>query len=134
VTQRKRPTPNEQRTPRGPRKRKAGGVDSFYRGYPWRKVSGGVRRRDGYRCVKCGAFGKQVDHIISRYDGGAPLDPDNLQTLCVACHNAKTQKDKRNRSIRKANNAHTNSHADVCELCASGMQWDSGRGIHGFFG
>lgn len=42
-------------------------------------------------CVKCTAFGEIVDHIVPIAD--APdrrLDPDNLRTLCVPCHNTIT--------------------------------------------
>ncbi|MBT3205587.1 MAG: hypothetical protein HOB14_00275 [Gammaproteobacteria bacterium] len=31
-----------------------------------------------------------VDHIIEIKDGGSQLDERNLQSLCHACHNAKT--------------------------------------------
>jgi hypothetical protein len=59
-----------------------------------------VLKRDGYRCVKCGASPThnrsiclEVDHIIPVARGGAPT-MDNLQTLCWACNQGK--KDREN--------------------------------------
>jgi len=53
-----------------------------------------VVTRDGFTCVKCGATGYGVrliaDHVFEIEDGGAPLDPDNGQTLCLPCANSKT--------------------------------------------
>lgn len=36
----------------------------------------------------------EADHIVSRRDGG-PDHPDNLRTLCVFCHKARTKKQRR---------------------------------------
>lgn len=63
-----------------------------------RKRWGAVRRlvliRDDYRCVKCGKAGRlEVDHIRPLRRGGAPWDLTNLQTLCRACHIAKTRRE-----------------------------------------
>lgn len=51
----------------------------------WRTV---VLRRDGYRCVWCGATKKlEVDHIEPYIKNPARrLDPDNGRTLCRRCH------------------------------------------------
>lgn len=35
---------------------------------------------------------RHVDHIISKSQGGTD-DDDNLQSLCVACHRAKTARE-----------------------------------------
>jgi 5-methylcytosine-specific restriction endonuclease McrA len=60
-----------------------------------------VLKRDGLACVKCGATGHGVrliaDHIRELEDGGAPLDPANGQTLCLACSNRKTAASRRTR-------------------------------------
>ncbi len=47
-----------------------------------------VLARDGHRCRTAGCGSARfldVHHIVSRADGGAN-DPDNLITLCAACH------------------------------------------------
>lgn len=62
----------------------------------WRAA---VKRRDGYRCVKCGTTGPRLiaDHIVEIEDGGAALDVSNGQTLCQAHHNRKTEQARRAR-------------------------------------
>ena len=51
-----------------------------------------VFRRDGYRCVECGASNNEatleVDHIIPVIHGGSD-ELSNLQTLCLQCNRAK---------------------------------------------
>jgi len=48
-----------------------------------------VWERDDLTCQHCGARRfLQVDHIYP-YSRGAPLDMDNLQTLCRDCNMAK---------------------------------------------
>ena len=56
----------------------------------WRDVAR-VRRmaldRAEYRCEKCDKRGRlEVHHTKRLHDGGDPLDPDNLEVLCVHCH------------------------------------------------
>lgn len=61
----------------------------------WLRVRRRILDRDGYRCRACGRPGRlEVDHVIPLHRGGAPLDADNLQTLCVACHLQKTTREK----------------------------------------
>lgn len=64
----------------------------FYNSKAWRTLSRTRIQMDNYRCVKCGAFAEEVDHIIpiQQSDGWEKrFDIDNLQTLCKACHNEK---------------------------------------------
>ena len=56
--------------------------------------------RDAYTCRRCDevAAGKaaHVDHVVPLEDGGTD-DDSNLQTLCAACHGAKTRGAQRRR-------------------------------------
>ena len=51
-----------------------------------------VLRRDGFKCLTCGANGGEskleVDHIIPVSKGGL-TEPDNLQSLCFDCNRGK---------------------------------------------
>jgi 5-methylcytosine-specific restriction endonuclease McrA len=61
----------------------------------WQLVRETVRRRDGDACRACG--GREnlgVHHIIPLAEGGAPLDPDNLVTLCRLCHEREESKSR----------------------------------------
>ncbi|WP_299907673.1 HNH endonuclease signature motif containing protein [uncultured Paracoccus sp.] len=65
---------------------------AIYRTPQWKAVRLLAKRRDGWRCVTCGAKGRiEVDHIAPLRNGGAPYDLDNLQCLCPACHARKTR-------------------------------------------
>ncbi|MEZ4504712.1 MAG: HNH endonuclease [Thermomicrobiales bacterium] len=45
-----------------------------------------VQERDGYRCTICGSREQlEVHHIVPRRLGGSN-DPENLVTVCAACH------------------------------------------------
>lgn len=73
------------------------------RGYgaAWDKLRKQILERDKYLCQACLASNrptsaKHVDHKIPKSKGGTD-DPDNLQSLCVPCHDAKTLADKGNK-------------------------------------
>jgi 5-methylcytosine-specific restriction enzyme A len=73
-------------------------TDPFYLSPQWRALRLAVLRRDGYCCVICGinVSGKgeaRVDHIRRVKDGGAPLNPANLRTLCVL-HEQQSHREK----------------------------------------
>ena len=57
----------------------------------WEVTRSGVLRRDGYRCVECGADlardGAHVHHVLPRAAGGID-EPANLISLCQLCHAA----------------------------------------------
>ena len=59
----------------------------------WRVVRKRILDRDGWRCVLCGKYGNECDHVLSIERGGAVWDETNLQTLCQACHIAKTARE-----------------------------------------
>lgn len=50
-------------------------------------------------CMRRGivAIAMLVDHKHEISDGGAPLDYDNLESMCRACHERKTKAKKRER-------------------------------------
>ncbi|SIS07568.1 5-methylcytosine-specific restriction enzyme A [Moraxella cuniculi DSM 21768] len=66
------------------------------RGYgsAWRRLRAQILQRDNYLCQACKANGRyttatDVDHIQAKAHGGTD-SPDNLQSLCRACHKSKT--------------------------------------------
>ena len=70
----------------------------FYQSTPWRKLRKMKLDQDPV-CEICRKQGKltpaqMVDHIVPINKGGAPLDLDNLQSLCNACHAVKSARDK----------------------------------------
>jgi HNH endonuclease len=48
-----------------------------------------VLTRDGPTCHNCGAWGRVVDHIVPRSQGGS-TNPRNLQVLCLRCSATKS--------------------------------------------
>lgn len=71
------------------------------RGYgaTWDRTRKRILDRDENLCQPCLKVGKttlgtQVDHITPKAQGGTDLD-GNLQTICEACHRAKTSSESR---------------------------------------
>ena len=71
------------------------------RGYGarWVKQRELILKRDNFLCQPCLAQGRttqarDVDHIVPKALGGTD-DESNLQSICRACHKAKTQAEKR---------------------------------------
>lgn len=79
------------------------------RGYgsQWERLREHILRRDHYVCQLCKEAGQltplvtgnpshpraaHVDHIKPKAHGGTD-DPDNLQSLCRTCHDAKTARE-----------------------------------------
>lgn len=84
-------------------------TDPFYLSSDWRTLLAKLIRERGRKCQKCGKTheddGSPVrligDHIMERRDGGADLDPANIELLCSrsggngagklgGCHSRKT--------------------------------------------
>ncbi|MFI5985053.1 HNH endonuclease [Streptomyces sp. NPDC051555] len=64
----------------------------------WRAFRAQVLDREP-QCRWCGAkVDLQVDHIIPLSEGGSKWDSANLQTLCVSCHEVKSDQDRRRRT------------------------------------
>lgn len=55
-----------------------------------RRAYDAATKRDGNRCVKCGAHGIERDHRKNRSQGGWTTVA-NIQGLCPTCHVWKTQ-------------------------------------------
>ncbi len=71
------------------------------RGYgrQWQRLRAALLASPGWQlCRLCDNQGEireatLLDHIVPIRDGGAVLDPDNLQPLCRWCHDIKTNAD-----------------------------------------
>lgn len=65
---------------------------AFYNSAPWRNLRAAILRERGPTCQKCGAHADRpyCDHVREIRDGGAELDPGNVQVLCASCHAIKT--------------------------------------------
>ena len=71
------------------------------RGYgaEWERTRKRILSRDKGLCQPCMADGKlrpakQVDHKVPKFEGGTD-DDDNLQAICLPCHQAKTAAEAR---------------------------------------
>lgn len=77
-------------------------TDPFYTSREWRDLAAMVKAQRGYVCEnpECRAdmSGNRraliADHVHERRDGGADLDPLNVQLLCLPCHTRKTAQAK----------------------------------------
>lgn len=66
-------------------------ADSFYASPEWRALVRDIKAERGPWCVRCGSGQRIIgDHIRELKDGGAALDPANVQLLCHGCHQRKT--------------------------------------------
>lgn len=79
--------------------------DKFYKSSAWIKLRNKAIKRDNYECQLCKLEGKvvkgqNVHHIkeIEFYPEFA-LDIDNLQTLCINCHNIVHGRIKRKKKV-----------------------------------
>lgn len=75
----------------------------------WRSIRRLVFKRDDWTCQLChrrfwpkwkGLI--EGDHIAEIADGGDAFDMDNVQTLCVPCHKAKTKEGRQQRGKVKS--------------------------------
>ena len=70
----------------------------FYQSRRWRSLRALKLQKDPLceECMRKGVLvpAQMVDHIVPINKGGAPLDLNNLQSLCNHCHAVKTARDK----------------------------------------
>lgn len=61
----------------------------------WPALRLAAKRRDNFKCVQCPAVGRlEVDHIKPvRTHPELAFTLENLQTLCIRCHSAKTKQE-----------------------------------------
>ncbi|MBC1420103.1 HNH endonuclease [Listeria fleischmannii] len=79
---------------------------SFYKSKEWRRMREFILKRDNHECQECKRNGKvttderlDVDHLLELEDyPELALEPTNLETKCVTCHNKK-----HNRFVKKEN-------------------------------
>jgi 5-methylcytosine-specific restriction protein A len=71
------------------------------RGYDrtWRRLRL-MMLREHPLCTRCGRAASLIDHVMPIEDGGARLDPANLQALCRDCHARKTHEDMQRRKAK----------------------------------
>jgi 5-methylcytosine-specific restriction protein A len=65
----------------------------------WVQLRARIVAERGSRCEVCGKVGRVLaDHIIELSDGGALLDPSNIQLLCDVHHGEKTAQARADRA------------------------------------
>lgn len=83
----------------------------FYNSKPWIILRNRIRSTKRMRCDMCGRLIHSksiVDHIIeidetNYQDESITLNEDNLQLLCLECHNTKTFQSKINLNLENRN-------------------------------
>lgn len=74
----------------------------FYHSSAWQKMSARIMKRDHYECQECRrnhrlTRASQVHHIIHLEDNRAlALDENNLEAVCIQCHNILHGRDGKN--------------------------------------
>ena len=74
---------------------------SFYNSKDWRLLSARYVQDKGFRCEVCGAIATEVHHKkpIQTEDGWMHrLDYDNLELVCVNCHNKRHNRFQKKRN------------------------------------
>jgi 5-methylcytosine-specific restriction enzyme A len=70
-------------------------AQQFYASKAWRDCRKQILRRDLYTCRDCFDRANEVHHIVELTPGNLnsslALDPDNLVSLCHACHDKITK-------------------------------------------
>lgn len=75
---------------------------TFYNSAAWRMLSDRYMQDKGYRCERCSAIANQVHHkqAIQTPEGwNRRLDYDNLELLCMGCHNQEHDRFQRKKRL-----------------------------------
>ena len=92
----------------------------IYSSKRWQILRREIFRRDGHRCVLCGASGRlECDHIDPVVSSVLWFEPTNLRTLCRTCHIKVTAEEKR--TNRLAGNS-TDARKRMRELADAATQ------------
>lgn len=77
-------------------------IVSLYSSKEWLGLMSNLKRLRGNRCQHCNRSNCKIfgDHIVELSDGGAPLDPANVQLLCGSCHTIKTNAERAKRMAK----------------------------------
>lgn len=70
----------------------------FYNGGEWRALSAKYTQDKGYKCEACGKIATEVHHKIpiqTEQGWALRLDYNNLELLCVDCHNERHKRFKK---------------------------------------
>lgn len=71
----------------------SGGSNPFYRSKKWRRKREYILKRDGYRCLECAKYGRNVEAAIVHHIKEVEEEPalmmvnSNLVSVCRSCHN-----------------------------------------------
>lgn len=71
-------------------------IQKFYESKQWKKIRAMQLRAEPI-CISCGKIATHVDHIVEIKDGGSKTSMENLQSMCIRCHNKKTAEAKSQR-------------------------------------
>lgn len=94
---------------------------SFYDSKEWAAVRAYTLQRDHYKCTRCNNPAEEVHHITrlspeNIWNTNITLNPDNLISLCKACHFAEHKAEKEAGKCK----AHGKSYGD----CREGFHFD----------
>ena len=74
----------------------------FYGSTQWKILSAKYQQDKGYKCERCGAMATEVHHkepIQTPNGWERRLDYDNLEALCVDCHNYRHKRFKKRQRV-----------------------------------
>ena len=68
-------------------------ADAWLTSAQWKRTRLYVLDRDGWQCQihgpRCLGYANEVDHVVTRADGGAMFNPANLRASCGPCNRGR---------------------------------------------